>query len=54
MPNLNINGFKPLVAKPLQPNGNNGQGVVPPVTPQVTPNYSGAAYQGGFPQPRAR
>ncbi len=55
MQNLNVNGYKPPVFKAVQGNNTPGQGVVPQSIPSGgTPNYSAAAYQGGFPKPKAR
>lgn len=50
MSNMSVHGLKPPVQK-LQTKNINGQGVVPPQANNV-PNYSAAAYQGGFPKPK--
>jgi len=54
MQNLNVNGYKPPVFKAVQGNNTPGQGVVPQSLTNSPPNYSAAAYQGGFPKPKAR
>jgi len=54
MQNLGVNGFKPQAVKPLKINNQKGQGVAPQSITNNSPNYSAAAYQGGFPKPKAR